>query len=65
VNFAPDRIPVGARAPENVYTPWAIKRSQLIFVCNFVKKQPILMQFSLLGLQMNDTCDSINFTHLT
>jgi len=23
------------------------------------------MQFSLLGLQMNDTCDSINFTHLT
>jgi len=47
------------------YTPWAIKRSQLIFVCNFVKNQQILVQFSLLHLQMNDTCDSINFTHLT
>ena len=23
------------------------------------------MQFSLLGLEMNDTCDSMNFTHLT
>jgi len=22
------------------------------------------MQFSLLDLQMNDTCDSMNFTHL-
>jgi len=25
----------------------------------------ILMQFSLLDLQMNDTCDFMNFTHLT
>jgi len=29
------------------------KRSQLIFVCNFVKNQRILMQFSLLYLEMN------------
>jgi len=28
------------------YTPWAIKSSQLVFVCNFVKNQRILMQFS-------------------
>ena len=46
-------------------TPWAIKRSQLIFLCNFVKNQWILMQFSLLDLQMNVTCDIMNFTHLT
>ena len=36
------------------HTLWAIKRSQLIFVCNFVKNQQILMQFSLLDLTMND-----------
>jgi len=36
-------------------TPWAIKRSQLIFVCNFVKNQRILMQFSLIDLEMNGT----------
>jgi len=47
------------------YTPWAIKSSQLIFVCNFVKNQQILMQFSLLDLQMNDRYDNINYTHLT
>jgi len=29
-----------------------------------VKNQRILMQFSLLELAMNDTCD-MNFTHLT
>jgi len=46
-------------------TPSAIKRSQLIFVCNFVKNQQILMQFSLLGCKMNDTCEDMNFTHLT
>jgi len=28
-------------------------------------KQQILMQFSLLELTMNDTCDGMNFTHLT
>ena len=39
--------------------------SQLIFVCNFVKDQRILMQFSLLDLTMNDTGDSMNFTRLT
>jgi len=26
-------------------TPWAIKRSQVIFVCILVKNQQILMQF--------------------
>jgi len=41
------------------------KKSQLIFLCNFVKDQRILMQFSLLDLQMNVTCDIVNFTHLT
>jgi len=30
-----------------------------------VKNQRILMQFSLLELTMKDTCDSMNFTHLT
>jgi len=48
-----------------VTTPWAIKKGQLIFLCNFVKNQWILMQFSLLDLQINDTCDIMNFTHLT
>jgi len=46
-------------------TPWVIKRSQHIFVCNFVKNQPILMQFSLIDLKMNSTCESMNFTDLT
>ena len=27
--------------------------------------QQILMQLSLLDLEMNDTCDSMNFTQLT
>jgi len=48
-----------------VHRTWAIKRSQLNFVCNFVKNQRILMQFSVVDLEMNDTCDSINFTNLT
>jgi len=30
-----------------------------------VKNQWILIQFSLLALAMNDTCDGMNFTHLT
>ena len=41
------------------------KRSHLIFVCNFVKNQRILMQFSLLDFEMNDTCERVNFTYLT
>jgi len=48
-----------------MYTVSHKKRSQLIFVCNFMKNQRILMQFSLLELTMNDTCDGMNFTHLT
>jgi len=47
------------------YTVSHKKQSQLIFVCNFVKNQRILMQFSLLELMMNDTSDGMNFTHLT
>jgi len=46
-------------------TLWAIKRSQLIFACNFVKNQHILMQFALLDFKMNGTCDDMNFAHLT
>jgi len=45
-------------------TLWAIKRSQLIRDCNFVKNQRILTPFSLLDVEMNGTCDSMNFTHL-
>jgi len=30
-----------------------------------VKNQQILMQVSPLPLEMNVTCDSMNFTHLT
>jgi len=46
-------------------TPWAIKKSQLIFVFNFVKNQLILIQFSLLDLTMNDTHDGMDLTYLT
>jgi len=38
---------------------------QLIFVCNLVKNQQILMHFPLLDLQKNDRCEDMNFTHLT
>jgi len=38
---------------------------QLIFVRNFIKNQWILMPFLLLDLKSNDTCDGMNFTHLT
>ena len=31
------------------------KNEPLSFVCNFVKYQRILMQFSLLDIKMNDT----------
>jgi len=41
------------------------KWSQLIFVCNFMKNQWILMQFLLLELTMNDTSGGMNYTHLT
>jgi len=49
----------------SICTPWAIKRSQLVFVYNFVKNKRILLQISLLDLEMNDACDGMNFTHLT
>jgi len=48
----------------HIYTINHKKRSQLIFLCNFVKNQRILMQSSLLELTMNDTCDGTNITHL-
>ena len=35
-----------------------------IFVCNFVNNQQISMQFSLLDLEMNGTCASMNITRL-
>jgi len=47
------------------YTVSHKKRSQLIFLCNFVKNQRILTQFSLLDFTMNDACAGMNFTHLT
>jgi len=40
-------------------TPYAINKNQLIFVCNFVKNQRILMKLSLLDLTMNNTCDAM------
>ena len=43
---------------------WALAHI-LVFVCNFVKTQRILIQFSLLDLQMNVTCEGMNFTHVT
>jgi len=49
--------------PVKTNTPWAIKRSQLIFVCNLIKNQLIFMQFPLIDLKMNHTCDSINDNH--
>jgi len=54
-----------ASFPRYYYTVSHKKRSQLIFVRNFVKNQRILMHFSLLDLAMNDTRDGVNFTHLT
>jgi len=37
-------VPVSLRFVNRlVSTPWAIKRSQLVFVCNFIKNQQILM----------------------
>jgi len=41
------------------------KKETTFFVCNFDKNKQILMQFSLLDLKMNGTCDSMNFIHLT
>ena len=50
----------------SVSTPWATKKEPLIFVCNYVKNQRILMQFSLIDLEMNSTCESMNLPpHLT
>jgi len=39
------------------YTVGHKKWNTLIFVCNFEKNQRILVQFSLLDLKMNGTCD--------
>ena len=41
------------------------KKSQLVFIYNFVKNQRILMQLSLFDFKMNGTCKGMNFTHLT
>jgi len=43
----------------------------LVYAMSSKKKEPtsskinFLMQFSLLDFQMNDTCEGMNFTHLT
>jgi len=58
-------IDLYAYAYNNKHTEWTVKRSQLIFVCNFVKNQRILIQFSLLYFKMNVTCDRMNVTHRT
>ena len=50
---------------KNHTTLWAIKRSQLIFVCNFVRNQRISIQYSMLDLAMNDTCEFMDIAHLT
>ena len=41
------------------------KKEPTYFVCSFVKNQGILMQFLVIDLVMNGTCDSMNFTYLT
>ena len=47
------------------YSSWSIKKSQLVFVCNFVKNQLIFIGFSLLDLGMNnDTCRGMTLIHL-
>jgi len=47
------------------YTVGHKKEPTYIFVCNFVKNQLILMQIFLVDLDMNGTCESMKFTHLT
>jgi len=41
------------------------KGSNLFLSVTSSKNQQILMQFSLLDFKMNNTCDGMNFTHLT
>jgi len=41
------------------------KKEPNYFFCNVVKNQRILIQFSLLDLQMHITCGSIIFTYVT
>ena len=58
------RVP-HCRRNEELYIVRHKKAANLFFVCKFVQNQRILMQFSLIDLEMNGTCDSMNFTHLT
>ena len=46
-----------------VITSWAIKKSQLIFVCNRQKSTDFNAVFAL-DFNINGTCESINFTNL-
>jgi len=48
-----------------LYTMGHKKGANLFSSVTLAKNQRILMQFSLLDLQMNDTCDAMNFTLLT
>jgi len=57
------QLAFGHKSARLLTTSWAIKRSQLIFVCNFVKINGLLMQFSLSDFK--NECDGMNFTHLT
>jgi len=51
--------------PVYIYTVGHKKEPTYFFVCNFVINQGILIQFSLIDLEMNGTCDSVHFTDLT
>jgi len=51
-------VVVSGKTYKNRSTQWAIKRSQLLFVCKFIL-------FSLLDSEVNGTHDGMNVTHLT
>jgi len=36
-----------------------------VYIANVAKNQRISMQSSLLDFEMNDTCEGMNFIHLT
>jgi len=58
-------LPTRLHTPtEHIYTV-GHKKEPTHFFCNFVKNKRILIQFLLLDLQMNVTCDGMTFTHLT
>jgi len=48
-----------------IYTMSHKKGANVFLSVTLSKNQRILMQFPLLDFKMNDTCDNMNFTHLT